>query len=154
MPFQVSPIPKSAAAEQMHLMYAAYQDDIVSKLFYDIPAPPEVIQGSIDGLLANWDGDPTERRMQVTDSETGKMIGFLVLFLVPRRDGEEWKTPPIVGDRLGWHGDAFKTIIRDKYMKRVELMGAQPYICECFGFGISKSRPGNFETVSLRYRYP
>ena len=134
MPLQVSPIPKSAAAEQMHLMYAAYQDDIVSKLFYDVPARPEVIQAGIDGLLANWDDDPTERRMQVIDSETGEMISASVWYFVPRQQGEEWKTPPVVGTRMGWHGDAYKTIIRDNHLKRVEIMGAQPYICEYFSF--------------------
>ena len=134
MPLKVSPTPKSAAAEQTHLMYAAYQDDIISKLFYDVPARPEVIQGGIDGLLASWDDDPTERRMQVTDSETGEMISASEWYFVPPRDGEEWRTPPIAGERLGWNGDAFKTVLRDVHLKRVEIMGAQPYICECFSF--------------------
>ena len=130
MPLEISPIPKSAAAQQMRLMYDAYQDDIVSKPYYDVPASPEVIQGSIDGILAGWDNDPSQRRQQVIDSDTREMISIVVWQAIPRREGEEWKTPPVVADRAGWHGDAYKTILRNNHLNRVKFMGAEPYICE------------------------
>ena len=130
MPLEVGLVPKSSVTELTHLMYAAYREDPTSKLFYTVPASSIVLQGSIDATLANWGKDPTERKMQVTDTETGEMVSSSDWYFIRERQGEEWKTPPVVADRVGWHGDAYKTIIRESYLKRVELMGAKPYICK------------------------
>ena len=54
MPLEVCPILESDVEALTNLIFAAFQDDPVSKLMYPVPATPPLIAWTVEDILKSW----------------------------------------------------------------------------------------------------
>ena len=113
------------------LLYDGYSDDDVSALMYPVPASEESKASTAKATAESWGKNPREHVLVVRDTELGKSISWGHFFIETEKTGEEWKTfkerefPP------DWNSDFANAALREGWEKRVDIMGSQPYICEC-----------------------
>ncbi|KAL9120214.1 MAG: hypothetical protein Q9187_003228 [Circinaria calcarea] len=128
MPLEICPILESDIEEWTHLIFAAFQDDPVSKLMYPVPATPSLIAWTVQNTVESWGKDPTARHCQVKDTETGEMISAAHWIFFPRREGEDWRKVPMVEVSDDYHRERFTALITNAASKRIAAMGPQPYL--------------------------
>ena len=129
MPLELCPVSKSEAEAATNLIYAAYQDDPQSKFLYDVPAGPDTIASTLESALEYWDNDPTRRRMQIKDTDTGEMISAATWYILPERHGDDYKKLPDFKWPKGWHAEWATRLQTDHFVARNRIMGSKPYIC-------------------------
>ena len=134
MPLELLPISKSDAEAITKLTYAAFQDDPQSKILYDVPVSPATVASTLASNLETWDSDPTRRRMQIKDTDTGDMISASIWYILPQRYGDDYKKLPDYKWPEGWHAEEAKKVFTNLFVARNRIMGAKPYICMLFPY--------------------
>ncbi|MCJ1388582.1 hypothetical protein MMC18_001429 [Xylographa bjoerkii] len=128
MPIELCPIRKSDAPVVNEMIFAAYEDDIISHLLYNNNATPSIKASRLRETEKSWGQSLEERRVGVRDTETGELIASSQWYFYPQREGDDWKKLPVLEVPDGYNKEGYNHLVTVHTTKRNKIMGSKPYI--------------------------